>query len=65
MNPYFVLTTLGGSLSLLLSVTGAAAPVFTKGVLPIGGSDFMQTAIILVAAIALAAIFDIWSKWGK
>lgn len=60
MNPYFVLITLGGSLALLLSVVSVLAPVWTKGVLPLGGTDFNQTAIILLTAVAIAGLIDLW-----
>ncbi len=65
MNPYFVFITLGGSIALILSVIGKIAPAATKGVLPLGGTDFNQTAIVLLSAIALAAVADLWDKRRK
>jgi hypothetical protein len=65
MNPYVFYITLGGALALILSVVSAAAPVITKGVLPLGGTDFKQTAIVMLSAIACAIIVDLWQKIAK
>lgn len=59
LNPYYVAFALGSALSVGLPAAQKAMPVATKGVLPIGGDDFSQVAIILMVMLAIASILDL------
>ncbi len=62
LNIYGAAFVLGTSIALLLSILSRAVPVATAGVLPVGGDDFTQVAIVTLALLAIAAIWDIFRR---
>ena len=60
-NPYAFAFVLGSSVAIALSAFARAFPDYAAGMLPLGGDDFVQSAIIILPLLAVAAIWDIWN----
>ncbi|MGB3315224.1 MAG: hypothetical protein WBB85_12490 [Albidovulum sp.] len=62
---YFIAFTGAAALALLLAALREAFPIALKKYLPIGGSDFKQTAILVLAALALATFIELYQGSGR
>lgn len=58
INLYGAAFVIGSSLSVMLSVISRVAPEITASVLPLGGDDFLQIAIVTFPLLAVAAVLD-------